>query len=160
MSTLSEARAVCDAIREREKEKDKAYVKLEAKCNDAFQDLEKNPLVLDLRAEIETLQGQVEKLHDEYSRLVLQEIDGLKQDKAMVVAKVVSYVAMKLVHSDEMGFLVSWLDKTAIIHEATADPYAPLEVLLSKKPKSLCAKSALSQSKSKPLSLKTINPDN
>nr|GEZ43822.1 UBN2 domain-containing protein [Tanacetum cinerariifolium] len=41
MSTLSEARATCDAIREREKEKDKAYAELEAKCNDALQDLEK-----------------------------------------------------------------------------------------------------------------------
>ncbi|GJT77181.1 hypothetical protein Tco_1043906, partial [Tanacetum coccineum] len=42
--------------------------------------------------------------------------------------------------------------------EATADPYAPLEVLLSKKPKSLRVKPAPSQSKSKPLSSKTVNP--
>ncbi|GJZ91718.1 hypothetical protein Tco_0663783 [Tanacetum coccineum] len=55
MSTLSEARAACDTIQEREKEKDKAYAELEAKCNDALRDLDKNPLVLDLRAKIETL---------------------------------------------------------------------------------------------------------
>ncbi|GJR48384.1 hypothetical protein Tco_1316487 [Tanacetum coccineum] len=66
---------------------------------------------------------------------------------------------MELVCSGEIGFLVARLVKTAIIHEATADPYAPLEVLLSKKPKSLRAKSAPSQSKSKPSSSKTINPD-
>ncbi|GJZ15888.1 hypothetical protein Tco_0551565 [Tanacetum coccineum] len=40
-----------------------------------------------------------------------------------------------------------------------ADPYAPLEVLLSKKPKSLRAKSTPSQSKSKPSSSKAANPD-
>ncbi|GJR65234.1 retrovirus-related pol polyprotein from transposon TNT 1-94 [Tanacetum coccineum] len=57
LSTLSEARVAYDAIREREKEKDKAYAKLEAKCNDPQQDLEKNPPILDLRVEIRTLQG-------------------------------------------------------------------------------------------------------
>nr|GEV30146.1 hypothetical protein [Tanacetum cinerariifolium] len=36
-------------------------------------DLDNNPLVMDMRAEIETLQGQVDKLHGEYSRLVLEE---------------------------------------------------------------------------------------
>nr|GEV23360.1 hypothetical protein [Tanacetum cinerariifolium] len=36
-------------------------------------DLDNNPLVMDMRAEIETLQGQVNKLHGEYSRLVLEE---------------------------------------------------------------------------------------
>ncbi|GKG59024.1 hypothetical protein Tco_0602733, partial [Tanacetum coccineum] len=53
--------------------KDKAYAKLEAKFNNALHDLEKNPLVLDLHEEIETLKGQVEKLHGEYNRLVLEE---------------------------------------------------------------------------------------
>nr|GEU84147.1 hypothetical protein [Tanacetum cinerariifolium] len=40
--------------------------------------------------------------------------------------------------------------------EVIVDPYAPLEALLSKKPKSLRAKPALSQSKSKPSSSKTL----
>ncbi|GJW46145.1 hypothetical protein Tco_0077791 [Tanacetum coccineum] len=218
MSTFSEARVACDVIRETEKEKYKAYAKLDTKCNDALQDLEKNPLVLDLRVEIETLQGQVEKLHSEYSRLVLEDKNGLTMirhslsffPRVAVVPKVVPHIAMKLVYSDEMGILVARLVKKAIIHgrytafkevtdqkepfelekmsgysplskkelnqasdnvatasypflgKATADPYAPLEVLLSKKPKSLRAKSAPShsQSKSKPSSSKTRNPDN
>ncbi|GJV05819.1 hypothetical protein Tco_1343475, partial [Tanacetum coccineum] len=63
MSALTKARASCNVIQEREIEKDKAYVELERKCNDALQDLDKNPLVLDMRVEIETLQGQVDKLH-------------------------------------------------------------------------------------------------
>ncbi|GJX48979.1 hypothetical protein Tco_0275824 [Tanacetum coccineum] len=185
MSTLSEAMAAYDAIQEKEKEKDKAYAEFEAKCNDALQDLDKNPLVLDLRAEIKILHGQVSKLHDEYSSLVLEEkkwvnydqtlailhfkeIDGLKQDRVAVVVKVVPYVAMELVRSDKMGLLVARLVKTALVHasasypfltNATADAYAPLEVLLSKNPMSFLSNFAPSQSKSKPSSLKVPNPD-
>ncbi|GJU54734.1 reverse transcriptase domain-containing protein [Tanacetum coccineum] len=134
-----------------EVEKDKAYIKLERKCNEALQDLDKNHLVLDMRYEINTLQGQVDMLHGEYSRLVLeekkwvnyeqtlsilrsnveglenererlkssetqllQEIDRLRQDRAVVVSKVVPHVATKLVRSDEMGLLVSRLVMTAM----------------------------------------------
>nr|GEV45727.1 hypothetical protein [Tanacetum cinerariifolium] len=38
MSTLSKAKASCDAIRERKVKKDKAYAKLKRKCNKALQD--------------------------------------------------------------------------------------------------------------------------
>ncbi|GJY11342.1 hypothetical protein Tco_0379527 [Tanacetum coccineum] len=38
MTALEKARALCDIIREREFEKDKAYAKLERKCNEALQD--------------------------------------------------------------------------------------------------------------------------
>ncbi|GKC08029.1 hypothetical protein Tco_0999639 [Tanacetum coccineum] len=146
----------------REKEKEKAYVELERKCNDALQDLDKSPLVLDMHAEIETLQGI--KSSKTY---LLQEINGLRQDRVAVVAKVVPYVAMKLVCSDEIGASV-WekmhgyhpsskkafdqagddLATTSypFISEATVDPYASLEVLLSKTLKSLRAKPAPSTS--------------
>ncbi|GKC70197.1 hypothetical protein Tco_1116080 [Tanacetum coccineum] len=206
----------------REREKDKAYIELEMKCNDALQDLDKNSLVRDMRAEIETLQGKVYKLYGEYSRLVLkdkkwvnyeqilsilhskvkglevererlkkfgtqllQEVDGLRQDRVAVVANVVPHVAMELIHSDEMRLLVARLAKAALFHgmcstleevatlkepfklekmpgyrplskkefdqagdnlatvsypflaKANIDPYAPLEVLILKKPMSL-----------------------
>ncbi|GKG53811.1 hypothetical protein Tco_0555211, partial [Tanacetum coccineum] len=45
MSTLTKARASCDAIREWKKEKDKSYAELEIKCNKALQDLDKIPFV-------------------------------------------------------------------------------------------------------------------
>ncbi|GJX66886.1 hypothetical protein Tco_0302613 [Tanacetum coccineum] len=77
---------------QRESEKEKAYAKLERKCNNALWDMDKNPLVLDMHAEIETLQG------------------------AAIVAKVVPHVAMELVRSDEMGLLVAWLAKEAIFY--------------------------------------------
>ncbi|GJS30556.1 hypothetical protein Tco_0491176 [Tanacetum coccineum] len=222
ISALHKARASRDAIREREIKKEKAYAKLEKKCNEALQDLDKNPLVSDMHAEIKTLQGQVSGLHNEYSRLVLeekkwvnyeqtlsiihakvegleskrerlknsetqllQEFDSLRQDRAAVVTKIILDAAMKLVHSDEMGVLVARLVKASIIHgrcvafeevaelkepfvleklsgyrlfskeeydragddmanasypfltELTADLYASVEQLLSKKPQSL-----------------------
>ncbi|GJT77642.1 hypothetical protein Tco_1044367 [Tanacetum coccineum] len=90
MFALEKARASCDAIREREIKKDKAYAELERKCNEALQDLDKNPLVLDMH------------------------IDSLKQDQATVVSKVVPDVATKLIRSDEMGFLVAKLVKAAM----------------------------------------------
>ncbi|GKC07168.1 hypothetical protein Tco_0998778 [Tanacetum coccineum] len=121
MSTLEKARASCDAIQEREIEKNKAYTELERKCNEALQDLDKNPLMLDMRAEIETLQGQVDGLHSEYNKLVLEEKEWinyeqtiLKQDRAIVVSKVVPDVATKLICSDEIGFLIAKHVKVAM----------------------------------------------
>nr|GEV22326.1 hypothetical protein [Tanacetum cinerariifolium] len=66
---------------------------------------DKNPLVLNMRAEIETLQGHVDRLHN---------IDSLKRDQATVMSKVVPDVAMKLIRSNEMGFLVTKLVKAAM----------------------------------------------
>ncbi|GKG27409.1 hypothetical protein Tco_0403112, partial [Tanacetum coccineum] len=73
LDNVLNSRASCDIIREREIKKDKAYVELEKKCNEALQHLDKNPLVFDMHSEIETLQGQVHGLHNEYNRLVLKE---------------------------------------------------------------------------------------
>ncbi|GKB52142.1 hypothetical protein Tco_0902895 [Tanacetum coccineum] len=92
MSTMTKTRATCDAIQEREREKDKAYTELEVKCNDALHDLDKNPLVMNMRAEVETLQG------------------------VTVVAKVVPHVATELVHSYEKGLLIARLVKTTHVH--------------------------------------------
>ncbi|GKC09735.1 hypothetical protein Tco_1001345 [Tanacetum coccineum] len=82
---LSKARASCDAIQEREVAKDKVYAELERKCNEALQDLEKNLIVLDMRSEIETLQGQVDKLHSEYSRLILEEKKWVNYEQTLSI---------------------------------------------------------------------------
>ncbi|GKE33243.1 hypothetical protein Tco_1452565 [Tanacetum coccineum] len=114
---LHKARASCDVIREREIKKDKAYVELEKKCNEALQDLDKNPLIFDMHSEIETLQGQSlrEKFKISEAQL-LQENDSLKQDRAAVVTKVVPYAAMKLIQSDDMGILIVKLVKASMFH--------------------------------------------
>ncbi|GJS03028.1 hypothetical protein Tco_0319536 [Tanacetum coccineum] len=107
ISALLKARASCDAIREREVKRDNAYAEIEKKCNEALQDLDKNPLVFDMRSEIKTL----------------QEIDRLRQDRAAVVSKVIPNAKMKLVHSDEMGVLVARLVRAAIVHGRSEQQY-------------------------------------
>ncbi|GJV64917.1 hypothetical protein Tco_1475745 [Tanacetum coccineum] len=47
---------------------------------------------------------------------LLKEIDGLKQDKVAVVAKVVPHVAIDLVRNDEMGLFVARLVKTDLVY--------------------------------------------
>ncbi|GJZ67780.1 hypothetical protein Tco_0631020 [Tanacetum coccineum] len=88
-------------------DKDMDYAELERKCNEAFQNLEKNTLVSDMYAEIKALQGQVDGLH---------KIDSLKQDRAAVVSKVIPDVAMKLVRSDDLGVLIAKLVRSSIIY--------------------------------------------
>ncbi|GKE76824.1 hypothetical protein Tco_1542944, partial [Tanacetum coccineum] len=44
-SALYKAKTLYDAIRARDLDKDRAYAELERKCNEALQDLDKNPLV-------------------------------------------------------------------------------------------------------------------
>ncbi|GJX31954.1 hypothetical protein Tco_0241809 [Tanacetum coccineum] len=106
---LHKATVSYDAIRARELEKDRAYIELERKCNEFLLDLNKNPLVADMRTEIETL----ERLNLSEIQL-LQEMDALKQDRASVVAKVISDAATMLIRSDEMVMLVAKLIKASI----------------------------------------------
>nr|GEU42504.1 hypothetical protein [Tanacetum cinerariifolium] len=48
--------------------------------------------------------------------VVAHEIDRLRQDRAAIVSQFVPDIAMKLVHSDEMGVLVARLVRASIIH--------------------------------------------
>ncbi|GJZ64420.1 hypothetical protein Tco_0620841 [Tanacetum coccineum] len=166
---------------------DKAYMRqavLDNMLNNRIRKLmstlsKNNLLVLDMRFEIKTFQGQVDGLHSEYSRLVLeekkwvkyeqtlsiillkgqglepeieklkssethllQEIDSLKQDRVAVVCAALKDVA-NLKEPFALEKMPGYL---------TANPYASVEQLLSKKPQSLCSKPAPSHSK--PSSLK------
>ncbi|GKE82318.1 hypothetical protein Tco_1552318 [Tanacetum coccineum] len=88
ISALHKSRASYDAIRDKEIKRDTAYAELEKKCNESLQDLDKNPLKIDI----------------------------LRQDRGAIVSKVVPDATMKLVYSDEMGVLVARLVRTAIIY--------------------------------------------
>ncbi|GJS79090.1 hypothetical protein Tco_0728971 [Tanacetum coccineum] len=79
ISTLHKATTLYDVIQARELEKDRAYAELERKCNKALLDLDKNPLVADMRTEIETLKRERLKLSEIQ---LLQEMDALKHDKS------------------------------------------------------------------------------
>ncbi|GJT67135.1 hypothetical protein Tco_1018615 [Tanacetum coccineum] len=130
ISALRKAKESCDAIREREIKRDKAYAELEKKCNKGLQDLDKNPLVSDKRSEIEQtlslLHAKIDGLESKKERLkasgiqLLQEIDSLRQDRAAIVTNVVLNAAMKLVHSDEMGVLIAKLVRASIIYSRCA----------------------------------------
>ncbi|GKD71357.1 hypothetical protein Tco_1325447 [Tanacetum coccineum] len=117
---LHKAKTSYDAIRARDLDKDRAYAELERKCNEALQDLDKNPLVSDMHAKIKDLQGHVDGLHSEYSRLTVEEkkweIDSLNQDRAVVVSKVIPDATMKLIRSDDLGVLIAKLVRSSIIY--------------------------------------------
>ncbi|GKB24501.1 hypothetical protein Tco_0863902 [Tanacetum coccineum] len=78
-----------------------------------------------LYAKVKGLESERERLKA-FEIQVLQEIDSLRQDKAAIVSKVVPNTTMKLVHSDEMGVLVSRLVRAAIIHGRCATFVVPV----------------------------------
>nr|GEX27289.1 hypothetical protein [Tanacetum cinerariifolium] len=62
-----------------------------------------------------------------------EEIHRLRQDRAVVVSKVVPDAAMKLVHSDEMGVLVARIVRAVVVHGRWGcDPpyFSPMKVLI------------------------------
>ncbi|GKB90466.1 hypothetical protein Tco_0962738 [Tanacetum coccineum] len=112
------------------------------------------------QASLSTLESQIASLEAENARLVAvkvsfqKEVDDVKRDRMEVVSKVVPYAAMELIHDDDLGSLVKGyrpsykkdhdhagndLATTTFpwLSEFVADPSAPVEVLLSKKPPSL-----------------------
>ncbi|GJR35459.1 hypothetical protein Tco_1211143 [Tanacetum coccineum] len=165
MSTLLEARAACDAIREKEKEKEKVYVKLKAKWAGRKVAWEYSILVLEenkwvnYKQTLITLRSKVKGLDIERERCTtFEEVATLKMP--FKLEKMPNYHPFsKKVFDQASDDLAA--ASYPFLAKATIDPYTPLEVLLSNKPKSLCVKSALSHSqlKSKPSSSKIINQD-
>ncbi|GJW95786.1 hypothetical protein Tco_0175458 [Tanacetum coccineum] len=89
---------------------------------------------------LSTLESKVTSLEAEKARLeavevaLRKEVEELKQDMREVVSKVVPYVAMELVHSDDMGSLVGKLVSSAIVYgrcrafEQVADIKEPFDL--------------------------------
>nr|GEW56918.1 putative reverse transcriptase domain-containing protein [Tanacetum cinerariifolium] len=110
----------CDMIKEREKVRDMEYEELRLKCEATNTEFDKN--------------------HDEKNRLeaaeatLRQEVESVKGDREEVVLKMLPYVAMELVHSDEMAMLVGKLISSAIFYgrcvalEEFADMKEPFEL--------------------------------
>nr|GEU86862.1 putative reverse transcriptase domain-containing protein [Tanacetum cinerariifolium] len=81
-----------------------------------------------MSVEIETLQGKFGRLHEfERENLkcsktqLLQDINGLRQDRATIVVKFVPHVDIKLICSDEMCILVARLAKLAMFRGRCTD---------------------------------------
>ncbi|GJZ45317.1 hypothetical protein Tco_0592913 [Tanacetum coccineum] len=66
-------------------------------------------------AKIEGIESEKERLKS-FEIKLLQEIDSLKQDRAVVVSKVVPDAAMKLIRSDDLGVLIAKLVRSSIIY--------------------------------------------
>nr|GEW94127.1 hypothetical protein [Tanacetum cinerariifolium] len=148
---LHKARASCDIMREREIKKNKAYAELEKKCNEALQDLDENPLVSDMRYEIETL--QIKGLESEGKRLEAFEIKLLEEacqgiyhygrcttfeevadlKKPFVLEEMTGYRLSSKEEYDRAGNDLADASYP-FLAELTVDPYASVENLLSKKP--------------------------
>nr|GEX30045.1 hypothetical protein [Tanacetum cinerariifolium] len=86
------------------------------KGEDAMEEFDDNPSVNVLRQKIMSLsESKVASLEAEKAKLevtealLCQEVETVKCDRVEVISKVVPYVAIELVHSDEMGKLVAKL---------------------------------------------------
>ncbi|GJX75266.1 hypothetical protein Tco_0313861 [Tanacetum coccineum] len=104
MSTLSKARASCDAIRERKGKVDKLHGMYRRLVLEEKKLITYKQILSILCSKVKGLESERERLKSSETQL-LQEIDRLRQDKAVVVSKVVPHMAMKLFCSDEMGLL-------------------------------------------------------
>ncbi|GJY20398.1 hypothetical protein Tco_0392964 [Tanacetum coccineum] len=101
MSTLSKARASCDAIRERKGKVDKLHGMYRRLVLEEKKLITYKQILSILYSKVKGLESKRERLKSSETQL-LQEIDRLRQDKAVVVSKVVPHMAMKLFRSDEM----------------------------------------------------------
>ncbi|GJS31657.1 hypothetical protein Tco_0492277, partial [Tanacetum coccineum] len=150
LKLVDQVKGECEVIKARMKR----YIELEAKCESTMDEFDKYQTIISLRQKVESLQAEARGY-----RVPIPPRDGyVKRDRAEVVSKVVPYIAIKLVHSDEVAKLVGWIATFAIFYgrcftleevyrmkepfgltkvKATTDPLALVEVLFSKKPKVL-----------------------
>nr|GEV10194.1 hypothetical protein [Tanacetum cinerariifolium] len=169
--------AECDAIHKRENLKDMEYAKLKAKCNDALEDLEKKPLVnykqtlASLHYMVEGLEGSEIQLMQQLVKAaiihgrcsVFEEVASLKEP--FDLTKMPGYRSSSKEDYNRAGNDLANVVYPFLI-EATSNPYALIEVLLSKIPKSLFPSSSAMKfapsyfmSKSMPSSSKATNQE-
>ena len=87
--TLEAAREKMDAILAKEKKKDQEYAELQARCEEAIKDLDKNPVVKDLRADIVNLEKELKEAKAECKKLKKEgaKIVGYKEEIAELESK-------------------------------------------------------------------------
>ncbi|GJW29213.1 hypothetical protein Tco_0046088 [Tanacetum coccineum] len=132
-----------DVIKARERSHEEECERLRVKCEAAMVVFYQNPAVLALREKISSLIADVKEQKDK-ARLeaveasLHREVEELKQDRRDVVSKVIPYIAMELVHSDELGRLVGKLVSSAITfgccraYEQVASIKEPFDLLKAK----------------------------
>ncbi|GJY84155.1 hypothetical protein Tco_0497531 [Tanacetum coccineum] len=113
LSVIEQMTGECDVLKEREKSRDKKCEELKAKCEVGMADFDNNHAVNVLRQKIKSLS---KRRLEATEATLCQEVKAIKGDRAEVVSKVVPYIAMELVHSDEMDMLVGKLVSSTIFY--------------------------------------------
>ncbi|GKE33175.1 hypothetical protein Tco_1452497 [Tanacetum coccineum] len=154
MSALEKVRASCDAIRERENKKDKAYAELERKCNEAllmgFTD--QATMVSKVDPDMATKLIRSDKMDFLIVKLVkaamfqgrcaaFKEVASLKEP--FILEKMPGYRSSLKEEFDRAGDGLANASYP-FPAEVTVDPYASVDKQLSKKPQSLHSKPASS----------------
>ncbi|GKB07721.1 hypothetical protein Tco_0836005 [Tanacetum coccineum] len=114
----------CDVLKERDKARGKECEELKAKCEAAMADFDIIPPLMFFVS----YQENLTTLESKFTTLEVE------KGRAEVVSKVVPYVAMKLVHSDEMAMLVGKLVSSAgfyrrcVVFKEAADMKQPFDL--------------------------------
>ncbi|GJW82629.1 hypothetical protein Tco_0155774 [Tanacetum coccineum] len=151
LQVIKKLRGEFDVIKDSERAKEEECEELQAKCEVAMTEFEKNPTVVAIREKISTLSTKVKEHKVSLDRMMLEsqnwagyqqslstlkskEVEELKHDRREVVSKVVPYAVMELVHSDDMGTLIGRLVSFAILYgrckayEQVADIKEPFDL--------------------------------
>ncbi|GKC46787.1 hypothetical protein Tco_1064509, partial [Tanacetum coccineum] len=115
-----------DVMKSRERVREEECKGLQVKCEAAMTEFEKDPAMVALQEKISALSTEVKEHKLNLDRMMLesQKWAGYQQslstleskDRREVISKVVPYVAMELVHSDDMGSLVGKLVSYVIVY--------------------------------------------
>ncbi|GKA30916.1 hypothetical protein Tco_0717221 [Tanacetum coccineum] len=122
LKVVDQMKGECEVFKERKKARDREYEELRLKCEAVMAEFDNKPLVNVLHQKIKSLLDEVAALEAKKDKLeaveasLYQEVKVVKCDRVEVVSKVVPYVAMELVHSDEMAMLIGKLISSAIFY--------------------------------------------
>ncbi|GJT88247.1 hypothetical protein Tco_1069964, partial [Tanacetum coccineum] len=155
LEVIEKLREECDVIKERERAREEESESLRLKCEVAMSDFEKNPTVITLREKISTLSTEVKEHKANLNRMMLEsqkwesyqaslltlesQISSLEAEKGYLEVGMLVQRLLTPSYKKEHNQFGNDLATTTFpwLSEFVADPSAPVEVLLSKKPSSL-----------------------
>ncbi|GKD03026.1 hypothetical protein Tco_1178000 [Tanacetum coccineum] len=142
LEVIEKLRGEAEVMRAKELAYEEECEGLQAKCEAAITNFNKNPVVLLLREKMSLLAIEAKDHKGNLDRWMLeslkwlgyQEIEEVKHDRREVVSNVVPYACMELLHSDQLGRLVRKLLNEYV---ANVSAFASVGALLLKKPPTL-----------------------
>ncbi|GJX31689.1 hypothetical protein Tco_0241544 [Tanacetum coccineum] len=85
----------CEVLKEREKDRDKEYAVLKAKCEAVMEEFDKNPVVMVLRQKIVSLLAEVKEHKKSMERMLLESQKGYQENLTNLELKVAALEAEK-----------------------------------------------------------------